>query len=63
MIAYVYLRGPGAWCGQLIGLDGLIAVVLGAVYSLDSLHVPHPRERPEQPSVTPSLFGSGARTP
>lgn len=46
--AYVYLRGPGAWCGQLIGLDGLIAVVLGVLWSLGRLHLPGPREVPEQ---------------
>lgn len=46
--AYVYLRGPGAWCGQLIGLDGLIAVVLGVLWSLGQLHLPGPREVPEQ---------------
>ena len=46
--AYVYLRGPGAWCGQLIGLDGLVAVVLGVMWSLDRLHLPGPREVPEQ---------------
>jgi len=46
--AYVYLRGPGAWCGQLIGLDGLIAVVLGVMWSLGRLHLPGPREVPEQ---------------
>ena len=48
VIAYVYLRGPGAWCGQLIGLDGLIAVVLGVMWSLGRLHLPGPREVPEQ---------------
>jgi|GEM_PF-2668468 len=46
--AYVYLRGPGAWCGQLIGLDGLIVVVLGVLWSLGRLHLPGPREVPEQ---------------
>jgi len=46
--AYVYLRGPGAWCGQLIGLDGLIAVVLGVLWSIGRLHLPGPREVPEQ---------------
>ncbi|GAC1459741.1 MAG: hypothetical protein NVS1B1_13870 [Candidatus Limnocylindrales bacterium] len=46
--AYVYLRGPGAWCGQLIGLDGLIVVVLGVLWSLGQLHLPGPREVPEQ---------------
>jgi hypothetical protein len=46
--AYVYLRGPGAWCGQIIGLDGLIAVVLGVLWSLGRLHLPGPREVPEQ---------------
>ena len=46
--AYVYLRGPGAWCGQLIGLDGLIAVVLGVMWSLGQLHLPGPREVSEQ---------------
>lgn len=46
--AYVYLRGPSAWCGQLIGLDGLIAVVLGVLWSLGRLHLPGPREVPEQ---------------
>ena len=48
VIAYVYLRGLGAWCGQLIGLDGLIAVVLGVMWSLGQLHLPGPREVPEQ---------------
>ncbi len=38
--AYVYLRGPGAWCGQLIGLDGLVAVVLGALFALSKLKLP-----------------------
>ena len=46
--AYVYLRGPGAWCGQLIGLDGLIVVVLGLLWAIDRLHLPGPREVPEQ---------------
>ena len=45
---YVFFRGPGAWCGQLIGLDGLIAVVLGVMWSLGRLHLPGPREVPEQ---------------
>lgn len=46
--AYVYLRGPGAWCGQLIGLDTLIAVVLGVLWAIGRLHLPGPREVPEQ---------------
>lgn len=46
--AYVYLRGPGAWCGQLIGLDGLIVVVLGLLWAIGRLHLPGPREVPEQ---------------
>lgn len=48
VLAYVYLRGPGAWCGQAFGLDGLIVVVLGAMYALDKLHLPGPPEVPEQ---------------
>lgn len=35
--AYIYLRGPGAWCGQLIGLDGLIAIVLGVLWAVSRL--------------------------
>lgn len=46
--AYVYLRGPGAWCGHLIGLDALIAVVLGVLWAIGRLHLPGPREVPEQ---------------
>lgn len=38
--AYVYLRGPGAWCGQVFGLDGLIAVVLGVLWALSRLKLP-----------------------
>jgi len=48
VIAYVYLRGPGAWCGQLIGLDGLIVVVLGLLWAIGRLRLPGPRERAEQ---------------
>lgn len=48
VVAYVYLRGPSAWCGQLLGLDGLIALILGVMYALDTLRLPGPRERPEQ---------------
>lgn len=46
--AYNYLRGPGAWCCQLIGFDGLIAVVLVVMGSLGRLHLPAQREMPEQ---------------
>lgn len=38
--AYLYLRGPGAWCGQVFGLDGLIAVVLGVLWALSRLKPP-----------------------
>lgn len=38
--AYIYLRGPGAWCGQVFGLDGLIAVVLGGLWALSQLQLP-----------------------
>lgn len=38
--AYIYLRGPGAWCGQVFGLDVLIAVVLGVLWALSQLRRP-----------------------
>jgi len=38
--AYIYLRGPGAWCGQMFGLDSLIAVILGVLWALSHLKLP-----------------------
>jgi len=38
--AYIYLRGPGAWCGQMFGLDSLIAAILGVLWALSQLKLP-----------------------
>ena len=46
--AYNYLRGPGAWCCQLIGLDGLIAVVLVVMCHSVGCTCPPGGEMPEQ---------------